>query len=338
MVHEILPQNPLKDEKRVQTEPLFGQLNGAKDVLSSEGATKKMQHTGLYLSQVERDSLGERPHRGLASTIAIVTGAGARGYSIGIGRAAAIMLAEAGANVICVDKDHESAQRTVEMIQYLHLEGRAVAWTADITNERQCQEVVDFTLREFGRVDILVNNVGIHGAKGTAETVDLAYWDSAMQVNVKSMIAMSKYAIPAMKQEKPGHYGKVRGRIINIASVNGIRGGSPDILYPTSKGAIVNMTRAMAAHHGPSGITVNCVCPGAVYTPMVGGFEGGTMNVEIRKSRAQRSLLGTEGNGWDVGAAIRFLASEEARWITGVVLPVDAGATAAVGFGHNMGH
>jgi NAD(P)-dependent dehydrogenase (short-subunit alcohol dehydrogenase family) len=262
MVHEVLCQGPLEDENRLETKPHFGQQNGAKDESRSERATEIMQHTGLALSQLERDALEERPHRSLASTVAIVTGAGARGYLIGIGRAAAIMLAEAGANVVCVDKDHESAQRTVQMIQHLHLEGRAVPWTADITNERQCQEVVDFAEREFGRVDILVNNVGVHGAKGTAETVDLANWDSTMQINVKSMISMAKYAIPAMQQEKPDHCGKIRGSIINVASVNGIRGGSPDILYPTSKGAIVNMTRAMAAHHGPSGITVNCVCPG----------------------------------------------------------------------------
>jgi len=97
------------------------------------------------------------------------------------------------------------------------------------------------------------------------------------------------------------------------------------LLYPTSKGAVVNMTRAMAVHHAPSGIRVNCVCPGMLFTPMLYG-QG--MPPEVREARRKRSLLQTEGNGWDCGAAVRFLASDEARWMTGVVLPVDAGSTA----------
>ena len=113
-----------------------------------------------------------------------------------------------------------------------------------------------------------------------------------------------------------------------MASVAGLRGGTPHLLYPTSKGAIVNMTRAMASHHAADGIRVNCVCPGMVYTPMM---YGGGMTEEARESRKNRSLLKTEGYGWDVGAAVRFLASEEARWITGIALPVDAGATCSVG-------
>lgn len=94
--------------------------------------------------------------------------------------------------------------------------------------------------------------------------------------------------------------------------------------YPTSKGAIINLTRSMAAHHASQGIRVNCVCPGMLYTPMM---YGGGMSEEARTARRQRSLLKTEGNGWDCGAACRFLAGDEARWMTGVILPVDAGAT-----------
>ncbi len=101
-------------------------------------------------------------------------------------------------------------------------------------------------------------------------------------------------------------------------------GGTPALLYPTSKGAVVNMTRAMAAHHGVEGIRVNCVAPGMVYTPMVAG----RMTPEVREQRRKRSLLQTEGSGWDVGQAVAYLASDEARWVTGVILPVDAGATA----------
>ncbi|RFU72860.1 short chain dehydrogenase reductase like [Trichoderma arundinaceum] len=305
----------------------------------ANGSSGLYAKSSITLTEVENRSLSARPLKTLESKVAIVTGAGAHGYSIGIGRAAAIMLAEAGANVICVDKDAAAAERTVAMTRHLNLSGTAIAVVADVTNEAQCEEIVRLAMDKFGRLDVLVNNVGIHGSKGNSISVDVGQFDVAMHINVTSMILMAKYAIPAMisKKSGAGEDIKVCGSVVNIASVNGIRGGSPDIIYPTTKGAIVNMTRAMAAHHGPSGIRVNCICPGAVYTPMVGGVEGG-MSEAIRLSRMKRSILGTEGTGWDIGAAIKFLASDEAAWITGVVLPVDAGATAAIGIGHNMGH
>lgn len=154
----------------------------------------------------------------------------------------------------------------------------------------------------------------------------MADWAKGLEINVSSMVNMSKFAIPEMlKNDASRGY---RGSIINMGSVAGIKGGTPHLLYPTSKGAVVNMTRAMAQHHGQEGIRVNCVCPGMVYTPMM---YGGGMAPEARESRKNRSLLKVEGTGWDVGAAVRWLASEEARWVTGLILPIDAGATAAVG-------
>jgi NAD(P)-dependent dehydrogenase (short-subunit alcohol dehydrogenase family) len=135
------------------------------------------------------------------------------------------------------------------------------------------------------------------------------------------MMLMAKYAIPEMRRQGAGS-------IINIASVAGLTGGHPSLLYPTSKGAVVQMTRAMAAHHGTEGIRVNCIAPGMVYTPMV--YSRG-MTPEQREARRQRSLLQVEGTGWDVGNGVLYLASDEARWVTGVVLPIDAGATAGAG-------
>ena len=169
----------------------------------------------------------------------------------------------------------------------------------------------------WGRVDILVNNVGIGGPADNAVDLDVEEWDRALRVNVTSMMLMAKYAIPEMR--KVG-----RGAIVNIASVAGLIGGTLALLYPTSKGAVVNMTRATVAHHGAEGIRVNCVAPGMVYTPMVAG----RMTPEIREQRRKRSLLQTEGSGWDVGQAVAYLASDEARWVTGVILPVDAGTMA----------
>jgi NAD(P)-dependent dehydrogenase (short-subunit alcohol dehydrogenase family) len=107
--------------------------------------------------------------------------------------------------------------------------------------------------------------------------------------------------------------------------VAGLRGGHPSLLYPTSKSAVIGLTRAMAAHHGRAGIRVNCIAPGTVYTPMV---TSRGMSEEMRQARAEVTLLGTEGTGWDIGYGVLFLASDEARWITGVTLPIDGGASA----------
>src|SRR3546814_8157473 len=115
------------------------------------------------------------------------------------------------------------------------------------------------------------------------------------------------------------------GSIVNIASVAGLQGGHPSLLYPTSKGAVVNLTRAMAAHHGRDGIRVNCIAPGSVYTPMV-ATRG--MTDEMRAARVDQTLLGVEGTGWDIAHGCLFLGSDESRWITGVILPIDGGRTA----------
>ncbi len=252
----------------------------------------------------------------LSGKVAIVTGAGSRADGIGNGRATAVLLARHGAKVALLDTVREWVQATAGMIESEG--GTCLVVETDVTDPTACAAAVAATVRRWDRLDILVNNVGIGGPAGTAVDVDPAAWDQAMRVNVTSMMLMAKYAIPEMR--KLG-----TGAIVNIASVAGIAGGHPALLYPTSKGAVVNMTRAMAAHHGVEGIRVNCVAPGMVYTPMV--YSRG-MTAEMREARRNRSLLKTEGSGWDVGNAVLYLVSDEARWVTGVVLPVDAGASA----------
>ena len=248
--------------------------------------------------------------------VAIVTGAGSRSDGIGNGRAASILLARAGCKVALLDTQQDWVETTLGMIRQEG--GEAFVHLADVTDPKQCQAAVAETVRRYGKLDTLVNNVGIGGPKGTAVEVDPEAWDRAMQVNVKSMMLMAKYAIPEMC--KAGG-----GAIVNIASVAGLLGGNTNLLYSTSKGAVINMTRSMASQHGREGIRVNCVCPGMVYTPMVQA-EG--MTPERREARKKRSLLWTEGEGWDIGNAVLYLASDEAKWVTGLIMPVDAGATA----------
>jgi NAD(P)-dependent dehydrogenase (short-subunit alcohol dehydrogenase family) len=254
--------------------------------------------------------------RGLDGKVAIVTGAGSRGDGIGNGRAAAILLAREGVRVGLLDAVPAWAAETLRMIEAEG--GTALTIGGDVTASADCEAAVRTVVEVWGRLDVLVNNVGVGGPPGTAVDVDPAEWDKAMRVNVTSMMLMAKHAIPEMLKQGGGS-------IVNLASVAGLLGGHPSLLYPTTKAAVIGLTRAMAAHHGPAGIRVNAIAPGMVYTPMV--YSRG-MPPEMREARRRRSLLQTEGTGWDVGAAVVYLASDDARWVTGIVLPVDAGATA----------
>ncbi len=251
---------------------------------------------------------------GLAGKVAIVTGGGAAGDGIGNGRAAAILLARVGARVLVVDLKLDLAQRTVAMIA--DEGGEAMAFAADVTDENQCRAMVEAALAKFGRLDLLDNNVGIDG-KGSVVEEDPDRWRRIMQVNVDSMFLASRHAIPAMIKTAGC------GAIVNVASIAALRPRGMTA-YSTSKGAVIALTRAMAVDHGPQGIRVNCVAPGPVYTPMVSAVG---MSDTARERRRQASVLGVEGTGWDIGYAIRFLLSDQARFITGQTLVVDGGVT-----------
>lgn len=252
----------------------------------------------------------------VAGKVAIVTGAGSSAEGIGNGRASAILLARHGASVCLLDWSLESAQETEAMIQAEG--GVCFSLQGDVSQEVDCRHAVEETVRRYGRVDILVNVVGTSKVRGDATAVDLDEWDRGMAINLKSIVMMSRYAVPEMA--KVGG-----GAIINIGSITGLHGGHPNLFYATSKGAIVNMTRTMAGNHGQDQVRVNNVAPGFVYTPVV---YGKGLPEDVREYRRNTSVLKTEGTGWDVGYAVLFLASDEARWITGVTLPVDAGVSA----------
>src|SRR5437588_1814268 len=250
---------------------------------------------------------------GLAGKVAIVTGGGAAGDGIGNGRAAAILLAKAGARVVVVDRDKALAGRTVEMIR--EVEGEAIALEADVTQARDCAAMVQAALDTFGRLDLLDNNVGI-GSRGSVVDEPEETWRRVMQVNVETMFLAAKHAIPAMR--KAGG-----GAIVNVSSISAIRPRGLTT-YTVSKSAVIGLTKAMAVDHGKEGIRVNCVAPGPVYTPMV--YAGG-MTPAAREKRKNASVLRQEGTGWDIGHAVRFLLSDYARYITGHTLVVDGGTT-----------
>jgi NAD(P)-dependent dehydrogenase (short-subunit alcohol dehydrogenase family) len=258
----------------------------------------------------------------LAGKVAIVTGAGSRpagpdGPIVGNGRATAIVLAREGAKVVLVDERRDWAEATLDMIE--RDGGEAILVETDVTRSESCQHAVERALAAFGGLHILVNNVGVTGPPGNAMEVDDEAFDRAMRVNVTSMVLMAKHALPPM-------IAGGGGAIVNISSVSGMLGGHPGLLYPTSKTAIIGLTRSMAAHHALQRIRVNCICPGTVYTPMVASRG---MTPELREARRMGTLLQVEGTPWDVAMAAAFLVSDAARWITGIALPVDAGATAA---------
>ena len=246
----------------------------------------------------------------LDGKVAIVTGAGSSAEGIGNGRATSILFAREGARVLLVDAVVERAQETAAMIAAEG--GEASVFKADVTRSEECRGLVEADVDRYGRLDILDNNVGI---SIRADVIDVTeqQWDHVMAVNVKSIVLTSKHAIPRMIESGGGS-------IITISSIAGLRANS-STPYTTSKAAVIGLTQSMAADHGRDNIRVNCIAPGLVYTPMVAP----RMDADLRQVRREAGVLGTEGTAWDVAWAAVFLASDEARWITGVVLPVDAG-------------
>jgi NAD(P)-dependent dehydrogenase (short-subunit alcohol dehydrogenase family) len=246
----------------------------------------------------------------LAGKVAIVTGAGSSGPELGNGKATAILFAREGATVLCADAAEDRARETAEAITTEG--GVACAFRADVCRAADCESMVDAAVERYGRLDVLHNNVGISVRADVLE-VSEEQWDRVMAVNVKSIVLAAKYAIPHMVRAGGGS-------IINISSIAALR-ANQSTPYSTSKAAVIGLTRSMAGDHGRQGIRVNCIVPGQIYGPMVAP----RMDAALRETRRQASALGTEGNGWDVAWAAVFLASDEARWVTGVALPVDAG-------------
>jgi NAD(P)-dependent dehydrogenase (short-subunit alcohol dehydrogenase family) len=250
----------------------------------------------------------------LADKVALITGAAS-----GIGRATALLFAREGAAVSVVDVDETSGQSVVQAI--VDGGGRAIFLRCDVSQAADCQRAVQRTADELGGLDILFNNAGIIRRATILETTE-AQWDRVMAVNVKSVFLMSKYAIPWMVQAGGGV-------IINTASGWGLVGGRNAVSYCASKGALVNMTRAMALDHAEQNIRVNCICPGDTDTPLLReeARQIGEPEERFLAQAAQRPLQRI-GRPEDIAQAALYLASDASSFVTGTALVVDGGGLA----------
>jgi NAD(P)-dependent dehydrogenase (short-subunit alcohol dehydrogenase family) len=264
--------------------------------------------------QVEPDSA---PSRGrLAGKVAIVTGGGHLPEAgMGTGSAISALFAREGAAVAVVDLERSLAANTVRLIEE---EGnRSLVVTADVTSSTDCATVVAETMRNFGRVDVLVNNVGVASVGGPVPLTE-EEWHRVINVNLTSAFLMSKHILPVMERQGSGC-------VVNVSSTAAERGIGA-VGYTSSKYALNSLTREIAFLHGRQGVRANSIEPGLINTPMaLRGITTASLREQRREERRLACPLGTEGSAEDVAFAALFLASDEARWITGAVLPVDGG-------------
>jgi len=256
---------------------------------------------------------------------AVVVGAGQTpGETVGNGRAMALLFAREGAKVLCVDRVGERAEETAAMI--VAEGGVASALQADVTRAADCEQIVNEAVARLGRLDILVNNVGIGGGDGPVHKVEEIAFDRILAVNLKGMWMVTKAALAVMREQHGG-------AIVNVSSLAAAAGGI-QVAYEVSKAAVNRLTTSTAQSQARYSIRCNAVQPGLMDTPMaVAGIAGATgrTEAEVRAERDARVPLGKMGTAWDTAYAALFLASDQAKFITGVVLPVDGGMSVRIG-------
>ena len=262
----------------------------------------------------------------LDGKVAIVTGAGQTpGDTIGNGRATAIAFAREGAKVLLADRDLDSARETEKLIADGGGESEPIQ--VDVTKPDACRAMVGSCVERWGRVDVLHNNVGIGGGDASAMRVELDAWNRIFDVNLTSMLLTCQAALPVMREQGSG-------AITNISSVASIA-AMPLVAYKVSKAGVNALTQQIAIANARHGIRCNAILPGLMDTPMA--IEGisaarGISKDDLRAARDSQVPLGAKmGTAWDIANAAVFLASDEARFITGVLLPVDGGQSIKVG-------
>ncbi len=261
----------------------------------------------------------------LDGKVALVTGCGGIGVGWGNGKAISVLLARQGASVFGVDLTQAAADTTGELIR---AEGGTVQLhVADVTDAAQVRAMVAACMARFGRIDILVNNVGRSEPGGPVEMSE-ATWDEQMDVNVKSAFLTCKSVLPIME-------GQGGGAVVNIASVAGLRYvGKPQVAYAAGKAALMQLTQTTAVLYAACGVRLNCVVPGLMFTPLVerlaDKYADGDFNGFVAR-RHKQVPMGRMGDAWDVANAVLFLASDASSYITAQQIVVDGGLTAATG-------
>ena len=250
----------------------------------------------------------------LSGKVALITGGAS-----GIGRATARLFALEGASVVIADVSEDSGRAVVNEIN--RNGGKAAFEPVDVTSAVDCRRVVERTIQEFAKVDILFNNAGII-RRATVLDLKEEDWDRVMAVNVKSIFLLSREVIPHMTKSGGGS-------VINTASGWGLTGGAKAAVYCASKGAVVLLTKAMAMDHGPQNIRVNCICPGDTDTAMLRG-EAVQLGAEERRfmAAAAKRPLGRVGTPEEIAQAALYLASDASSFVTGIALVVDGGGLA----------
>ncbi len=262
----------------------------------------------------------------LDSKVAIVVGAGqTRGETIGNGRAAAVLFAREGARVMLVDRDLEAARETESQIR--DAGGDCFAFEADVTSEKACRALADACVERWQRIDVLHNNVGIGGGDAGPTHLAEADWDRILSVNLKSCFLTCKHVLPVMRAQ-------ASGSIVNISSVAAVCSVGI-VAYKTSKAGVNAFTHSVAIGNARYGIRVNAIMPGLMNTPMaiegISAARGIDRSELVQQRDAQVPLGAKMGTAWDTAYAALFLHSDEARFITGAILPVDGGQSARIG-------
>lgn len=262
----------------------------------------------------------------LDGKVAIVVGAGQTpGETIGNGRATAILFAREGAKVLLVDRDLESARETKAMVEGEG--GTASSFEADAAREVDCVAMVEACRSQFGRIDILHNNVGIGMGDAGPTHLSEENWQRIIDVNLKSVFLTSKHVLPVMREQESGV-------IINISSIAAVCSVGM-LAYKTSKAGVNALTHSLALGNARYGIRVNAIMPGLMNTPMaietISQGRGVQREQLVRERDAQVPLAGGMGSAWDIAYAALFLASDEAKFITGVILAVDGGQSGRIG-------
>jgi len=249
----------------------------------------------------------------LAGKVALVTGG-----TDGIGRAIALTFVREGAKVVILGRDETKGRKALDE---LNAAGEAAYMKADVSDSQQVKRIVDATIQKYGRIDILVNNAGICPA-GDILTTSESTWDEIMGVNLKGVFLCSKYTIPHMQRNGGG-------AIVNIGSINSLMAMENEAAYDASKGGVLMLTKAMALDFAKSKIRVNCICPGAIETPMLkASLDTAKDPKAARDSLIQKHPLRRTGTPEEIAQAALFLASEDSSFITGATIPVDGGILA----------